>query len=144
MIEEWKELKYTITEMRANDGMGTQQDVCKFLVQYMTVLEKKAESRQRDERNKRAGEFTTGKVIDADELKTAFPPGEEVRTECVRATIDHMPPANPKKKIGYWIDTGSGQECSECGEFQPGYDNFRFYCACCGADMRRGKEDEDA
>ena len=30
------------------------------------------------------------RTINADELKTAFPPGEYVRTECVRATIDHM------------------------------------------------------
>ena len=32
-----------------------------------------------------------GRLIDADELKTAFPCGESVRTECVRATIDHAP-----------------------------------------------------
>lgn len=31
------------------------------------------------------------RLIDADELKTAFPCGESVRTESVRATIDHMP-----------------------------------------------------
>ena len=31
------------------------------------------------------------RLIDGDELKTAFPCGETVRTECVRATIDHMP-----------------------------------------------------
>ena len=30
-----------------------------------------------------------GRLINADELKTAFPCGESVRTECVRATIDH-------------------------------------------------------
>ena len=30
------------------------------------------------------------RLIDADELKTAFPCGESVRTESVRATIDHM------------------------------------------------------
>ena len=30
------------------------------------------------------------RTINADELKTAFPLGEYVRTECVRATIDHM------------------------------------------------------
>lgn len=30
------------------------------------------------------------RMIDATELKTAFPSGEYVRTECVRATIDHM------------------------------------------------------
>ena len=31
------------------------------------------------------------RAIDATELKTAFPLGEYVRTECVQATIDHMP-----------------------------------------------------
>lgn len=36
-------------------------------------------------------------------------------------------------KIAYWIDTGSGQECSECREIQYGYDNFRHFCANCGA-----------
>ena len=40
MIEQWKELKETIVELRDNDGTGTQQDVCKFLVNYMEVLEK--------------------------------------------------------------------------------------------------------
>lgn len=32
-----------------------------------------------------------GRLIDGDEVKTAFPCGESVRTECVRATIDNMP-----------------------------------------------------
>lgn len=32
-----------------------------------------------------------GRLIDVDELKTAFPCGESVRTECVRATIDNAP-----------------------------------------------------
>ena len=40
MIEQWQELKETIIEMRDNDGTGTQQEVCKFLVNYMGVLEK--------------------------------------------------------------------------------------------------------
>ena len=31
------------------------------------------------------------RLIDADELITAFPCGESVRTECVRATINNMP-----------------------------------------------------
>ena len=39
-----------------------------------------------------------GRAIDADELKTAFPCGESVRTECVRATIDHMPTIEPEQK----------------------------------------------
>ena len=36
---------------------------------------------------------------------------------------------------GHWIDTGSGQECSICGEIQYGYDSGRFYCQNCGAKM---------
>lgn len=36
---------------------------------------------------------------------------------------------------GSWICTGSSQVCSECDEYQPGYDNFRNYCANCGAKM---------
>ena len=46
----------------------------------------------------------------------------------------------PKQKIGKWIDTGSGQECSVCHEIQYGYDTFRHYCANCGAKME-GDED---
>lgn len=38
--KQWQELKETITEMRDNDGTGTQQEVCKFLANYMAVLEK--------------------------------------------------------------------------------------------------------
>ena len=40
MTEQWQELKETIIEMRDNDGTGTQQEVCKFLVDYMEILEK--------------------------------------------------------------------------------------------------------
>lgn len=40
MTEQWQELKETIIEMRDNDGIGTQQEVCKFLATYMDNLEK--------------------------------------------------------------------------------------------------------
>ena len=40
MNEEWRELKETITELRDNNGTSTQQEACKFLVNYMNVLEK--------------------------------------------------------------------------------------------------------
>ena len=46
-------------------------------------------------------------------------------------------------KTGHWIDTGSGQECSECGEIQHGYDNFRYFCAYCGAKMVEPQESEE-
>lgn len=47
-----------------------------------------------------------------------------------------------KPKTGHWVDTGSGQECSECHEIQYGYDNFRYFCPNCGADMRGDGNDE--
>lgn len=45
MTEQWQELKETITEMRDNDGTGTQQEVCKFLANLMDVLEKQMNDR---------------------------------------------------------------------------------------------------
>ena len=44
MTEQWQELKETITELRDNDGTGTQQEVCKFLANLMNVLEKQMSS----------------------------------------------------------------------------------------------------
>ena len=38
--EQWQELKETIVELRDNNGTCTQQEVCKFLANYMGVLEK--------------------------------------------------------------------------------------------------------
>lgn len=37
--EAWNELKETIIELRDNGGTGTQQEVCKFLANLMSVLE---------------------------------------------------------------------------------------------------------
>ena len=82
------------------------------------------------------------RLVDADELKTAFPCGEYVRTESVRATIDHMPSAEPRKK-GKWLLVDAGYydyvKCSQCGETLFWGKNF---CPNCGADMREGEEDE--
>lgn len=45
------------------------------------------------------------------------------------------------ERTGEWIDTGSGQECSECHEIQYGYDNYRNFCPNCGAKMERSKDE---
>ena len=55
--------------------------------------------------------------------------------------VNELKPVTPTEKIGHWIDTGSGQECSECGEIQYGYDNFRNYCAYCGVKMQGVQHD---
>lgn len=80
----------------------------------------------------------------------------------VKQWLDHLPSVQPDKDLihlqkeqaymqgyedgrksrkGKWIDTGSGQECSECHEIQYGYDSFRYFCAFCGADMRQREDD---
>ena len=41
-----------------------------------------------------------------------------------------------EERTGHWINTGSGQECSECHEIQYGYDSNRKYCANCGIKIR--------
>ena len=43
MTEQWQELKKTIIELRDSNGTCTQQEVCKFLVNYMNVLEKQVQ-----------------------------------------------------------------------------------------------------
>lgn len=78
------------------------------------------------------------RLIDADKL---YP---DCLTKYGRLAISDSQIANaptveePKRPQGKWIDTGSGQECNVCHEIQYGYDNFRHFCANCGADMRKG------
>ncbi len=68
---------------------------------------------------------------------------EELSSIC-RRDIRELPPVTPQPRIGHWIDTGSGQKCSECEEIQYGYDNFRHFCANCGAKMvEQESEDSD-
>ncbi len=90
------------------------------------------------------------RLIDADELKTAFPCGESVRTECVMATIDHMPTIQPEseRKRGRWIEFPNhmAYECSECGRIIQSTDGRRnvskHYPFChCGADMMGDSDD---
>ena len=54
--------------------------------------------------------------------------------------IDKVQAVSPERPQGEWIDTGSGQECNVCHEIQYGYDNFRHFCANCGAKMKGGAE----
>lgn len=77
MTEQWQELKETITEMRDNDGTGTQQEACKFLVNLMNVLEKQMQEPCDDEYikvPKKALKYrTTGMVAyNAEWLKNHF------------------------------------------------------------------------
>ena len=81
------------------------------------------------------------RLIDADELITAFPCGETVRTESVRATIKHMPTIEERKR-GKWINNIHDIPiCDQCGYMTPydrAIDDYEYgnYCPNCGADMR--------
>lgn len=57
--------------------------------------------------------------------------------EAFKIAIKALENERPK---GEWIDTGSGQECNVCHEIQYGYDNFRHFCANCGAKMKGGAD----
>lgn len=46
MIEQWNELKETIIELRDNDGTANQQQICKFLANYMDILEKQMKTQE--------------------------------------------------------------------------------------------------
>lgn len=109
------------------------------------------------------------RLIDGDELLTAFPIDDEptVTKSCVRMTIQYMPTIEPMRKRGKWIEDaktfyetvnkkGGGVNedtpyftdniaCSECLALFSVIDNEteRFdFCPNCGADMREGGEDE--
>ena len=71
MTEQWQELKETITELRDNDGTATQQEVCKFLVNLMDVLEKQMQEPVLDKIRAEIEGYksTIDKAISEDELK---------------------------------------------------------------------------
>lgn len=64
MTEQWQELKETITELRDNDGTGTQQEVCKFLINYMEVLEKQMQEPVLDKIIADTGSALSEEVLD--------------------------------------------------------------------------------
>lgn len=88
------------------------------------------------------------RLIDADELLTAFPVDDEptLTKSCVRMTIQRMPTIEPERIRGRWeiyvisMLDGEGCKCSECGFEGVPYWNF---CPNCGADMREQDESAD-
>ena len=81
------------------------------------------------------------RLIDADDLLTAFPIGDEptVTIACIRATIKHMPTIE-ERKTGEWT---SENACEFCG-FQPWFErdiHTLSFCPNCGADMRGGNHE---
>ena len=81
MNEQWQELKETIVELRDSNGTGTQQEVCKFLTNYMDILEKQMQESCEDAIPRQA-------VLDMMQMRMS---GKEL----YKAVYD-LPPVNPQ------------------------------------------------
>ena len=147
MNEQWKELKETIVELRDSNGTGTQQEVYKFLANYMEVLEKQMQEPCKDTISREdALMCLTGEIKETDTIETIIArSGRRIKS---------LPSVKPQEpKTGHWIepqqDDGMSDpiyyqvRCSECGfDLDPqtwhmelhqyGADKF---CPNCGAKM---------
>ena len=130
MTEQWQELKETITEMRDNNGTGTQQEVCKFLANYMEILEKQMQQPCEDCISREAvDEYITN-------LLSGYLYDEErTRLEDLTAYIWELPSVQPTRPTARWerfVDDYI--KCSKCGEMVKFYRNYK-YCPNCGSEM---------
>ena len=129
MTEQWRGLKETITEMRDNDGTGTQQDVCKFLVDYMEVLEKQMQQPCED-------------CISRQKALDCF---EQTNTrQGAKYAIETLPSVTPQRPKGKWLHIYKSDiacECSVC-HIQMPITEYYHYCPNCGAYMGGGEDGE--
>ena len=113
MKEQWQELKETIVklrdgilEFRDGDGTGTQQEVCKFLVDLMDVLE-----------NQESCEDCISRQSVEEMIKTEMPErgmweiegDKEKETVCevcvdLMQKLSDLPPVTPQQKVGHCND----------------------------------------
>ena len=144
MTVQWQELKETIIELRDNDGTGTQQEVCKFLANYMDILEKQMQ------------ESVVSKqvVIDIVDSYSESQSNVEDVTQDIISDIMVLPSVNLQEpKTGHWIaqdihNCHTDFKCSECGYIhsfmhiygEPTADYT--YCPNCGAKMVEPQESE--
>lgn len=96
MNEQWQELKETIIELRDGNGTGTQQEVCKFLVNYMDILEKQMQQP--------SGDLISRKAIleefENDQYHLEFCKehhiDRSISMEMVRIRLHDLPSVNPQ------------------------------------------------
>jgi len=123
MIEQWQELKETIIEMRDNDGIGTQQEACKFLADLMDVLEKQMQEPCEDAISRDA-------VLEQ-AWTLEYPDSSSEKVVSVK-DIEKLPPVTQSRPKGHWIYEGAGYcHCSVCETSRYGTENF---CPKCGAE----------
>ena len=126
MNEQWQELKETITEMRDNDGTGTQQEVCKFLVNYMEILEKQMQEPSGDA-------ISRDKVheIIAVALSEYITDEERETLETLDVDVANIPTVQePKTGHREYNDIYDHYLCGNCKTIVMDYDNFCPNCGC--------------
>lgn len=144
MNEQWQELKETIIEMRDNDGTGTQQEVCKFLVNYMEILEKQIQepTPNDDYFRKKAGVVISQLRADRDRLEDELakreqePSGDLISRQDVikvltknrvhfydmvkiTSELKKLPSVKQEPKTSHWDDCGTYIECFKYGCLAP-------------------------
>lgn len=161
MTEQWQELKETIIEMRDNDGTSTQQDVCKFLANYMEVLEKQMQEpceedihREREQAYMLGYEDASKKFrtepcedcISREEVQDLISRWlsdyllDETREalETINYKVGDMPSVKPERPKGKWIykmqvmNNPYTYKCSVCKGWEK---DKTKYCPNCGAEM---------
>jgi len=140
MTEQWQELKETIIELRDGDGTGTQQEVYKFLVNYMDILEKQMQEPCKNTIDRQA-------VLDIVDSYSESQSNAGDVTQDIISAIVALPPVTPQAKTGHWIFVDKAHEhahCSECDYGNVDLLNGRphNYCPHCGAKMVESQESE--
>ena len=143
MNEQWQELKETITEMRDNDGTGTQQEVCKFLADLMDILEKQMQEPSGDLISRQA-------VFDAIEddnrngMWSCFVSDDDAQK--FKTVIKELPSVKQEPKTGHWIshyDEDAKEGWYECDRCHTERAFNTDYCPDCGAKMVDPQERSD-
>ena len=143
MTEQWQELKETITEMRDNGGTGTQQEVCKFLANYMEILEKQMQQPCEDCISR---EHLINKIGSVDGLEGVE--NSNLFAKHYMDIVKSAPSVIPTRPTGKWkkyLDEGGFLycECSNCGYITNEPDNYCPDCgARCGARMTESEGEE--
>ena len=151
MSKQWQELKETIVELRDGDGTGTQQEVCKFLANYMDILEKQMQEPCDDTISRKAAINAMIKIEqdDIDRYGCKIPEGFD-SSPAIEA-LNGLPPVTPQPKMGRWIAyevrlpdrTILNYRCSVCGRKLIGYSTETLseapFCHC-GAKMVEPQE----
>ena len=106
MKEQWQELKETVIEMRDNDGIGTQQEVCKFLANLMNVLEKQMQEPCEDCVSREAVIQAMYDLCDTGETLKENVWRDNPHIDTIIDTIENLPSVNPAMPT--CVDTFAG------------------------------------